>query len=45
MGIIVREMVMVTLEIDDKAEVVSEVIYMVKVEEEVDLTKVQMLDT
>ena len=43
-GIIVREMVMVILEIEDKAEKILEVTCMVKVEEEVDLTKVQMLD-
>ena len=44
MGMIVREMVMVILEIEDKAEEILEVTCMVKVEEEVDLTKVQMLD-
>ena len=42
MEIIVREMV--TLEIEHKAEVISEVICMIKVEAEVDVTKVQMLD-
>ena len=40
----VREMAMVILEIEDKAEVILEVTSMVKVEEEVDLTKAQMLD-
>ena len=42
MGIIVREMV--SLEIEDKAEEILEVTCMAKVEEEVGLTKVQMLD-
>ena len=44
MGIIVREMAMVILEIEDKAEEILEVTCMAKVEEEVDLTKVQMLN-
>ena len=44
MGIIVREMPMVILEIEDKAEEILEVTCMAKVEEEVDLTKVQMLN-
>ena len=44
MGMIVREMVMVVLEIEDNAEEILEVTCMVKVEEEVDLTKAQMLD-
>ena len=44
MGMVVREMVMVILEIEEKAEEILEVTCMVKVEEEVDLTKVQMLD-
>ena len=39
-----QRMVMVILEIEDKAEEILEVTCMVKVEEEVDLTKVQMLD-
>ena len=41
MGIMVREMVMVILEIEDKAEEILEVTCMVEVEEEVDLTKAQ----
>ena len=45
MGIITREMGMVLLEIENKAKEILEVYYMVKVEEEVGLTKVQMLDT
>ena len=44
MQMIVREMVMVILEIEDKAEEILEVTCMVKVEEEVDSTKAQMLD-
>ena len=44
MVIITREMGMVLLEIEDKAEEILEVLCMVKVEEEVDLTKVLMLD-
>ena len=44
MGIIVRELVMVILEIEDKAEEILEVTCMVKVEEEIYLTKAQMLD-
>ena len=44
MGIMVREMVMEISEVEDKVEVVSEVICKVKVEEEVGLIKVQMLD-
>ena len=43
-GIMVREMVMDILEAEDKVEVILEENCMVKVEEEVDLTKVQMLD-
>ena len=42
MEIITREMGIVLLEIEDKAEKILEVICMVGVEEEVDLTKVQM---
>ena len=42
MGIITREMEIVLLEIEDEAEEILEVLCMVKVEEEVDLTKVQM---
>ena len=41
-GMIVREMGI--LEIEDKAEEILEVTCMVKAEEEVDLTKAQMLD-
>ena len=37
-------MVMVTLETEDKVEVISEVVCEVKVEKKVDLTKVQMLE-
>ena len=44
MGVTVREMGMVLLGIENKAEEILEVLCMVKVEEEVDLTKVQMLD-
>ena len=44
MGIITREMGIVLLEIEDKAEEILEVLCVVKVEEEVDLTEVQMLD-
>ena len=44
MGIIVREMAMVFLEIGNKVEEILELTCVVKVEEEVDLTKVQMLD-
>ena len=44
MGIITREMGIVLLEIEDKAEEILEVPCMVKEEEKVDLTKVQMSD-
>ena len=44
MGEMVREIGMVLLEIEDKAEEVLEVTCIVKVEEEVGLRKVQMLD-
>ena len=44
MRIITRKMGIVLLEIEDKAEEILEVLCMVKVEEEVDLTKVQMSD-
>ena len=44
MRIMVREMEMIILEIEDKAEKILEITSMVKVEEEVDLTKAQMLD-
>ena len=44
MGIMVREMAMDPLGIEDKAKEILEVTCMVKVEEEVDLTKAQMLD-
>ena len=44
MGLMVREMGMVLLEIEGKAEEISEVHSMVKVEDEVGLIKVQMLD-
>ena len=45
MGIIVREMAMVPLGIEDKAKEILEAHSMVKVEDEVDLIKVQILDT
>ena len=44
MGVITREMGIVLFEIEDKAKEILEVLSMVKVEEEVDLTKVQMSD-
>ena len=44
MGIMVKEMGMVLLEIEGKPEEILEAHSMVKVEDEVDLTKVQMLD-
>ena len=44
MGLRVREVGMVLLEIEGKAEEILEVHSMVKVEDEVGLTKVQMLD-
>ena len=44
MGIITREVGIVLLEMEDKAEEILEVLCMVKVEEEVDLTRVQMSD-
>ena len=44
MGVITREMGIVLLEIEDRAEEILEVLCMVKVDEEVDLTKVQMSD-
>ena len=44
MGVMVREMGMVLLEIEKKAKKILEVYYVVKVEEQVGLTKVQMLD-
>ena len=44
METMVREMGMVLLEIEGKAEEILEVHSMVKVEDEVGLTKVQMLD-
>ena len=44
MGIITRKMGIVLLEIEDKAKEILEVFFVVKVEEEVDLTKVQMSD-
>ena len=43
MGIIVREMGMVILELEDKAKEILVVTCMVKVEDEVGLTKVQTL--
>ena len=43
-GMMVREMGMVLLEIEGKAEEILEVLSVVKVEDEVGLTKVQMLD-
>ena len=45
MGIIIREMGIILLKIEDKAKEILEVLCAVKVEEEVGLTKVQMLDT
>ena len=44
MGIIVREMAMVPLGIEGKTKEILEAHSIVKVEEEVDLTKTQMLD-
>ena len=44
MGVMAKEMGMVLLEIEGKAEVILKVHSVVKVEDEVDLTKVQMLD-
>ena len=44
MGIMVREMGVVPLEIEGKAEEILEVHSMVKVEDEVDSIKVKMLD-
>ena len=44
MGVMAKEMGMVLLEIEGKAKEILEVYSMVKVEDEVDLTKVQMLD-
>ena len=43
-GVIVREMVMGILETEDKAGKILEVTCMIKAEEEVDLTKAQVLD-
>ena len=43
-GIMVREMVMEIFEAEDKVEVILEALCKVKVEEEVGLIKVQMLD-
>ena len=45
MGIMVREMGMVLLEIEDKAKDILEVHSVVEVEDEVGSTKVLMLDT
>ena len=45
MGIVVREMAMVCLGIEDKAKEILEAHSVVKVEDEVDLIKVQILDT
>ena len=44
MGIMVRETVMEILEVEDKVEVILGAIWEVKVEEEVGLIKVQVLD-
>ena len=44
MGIMVRETVMEILEVEDMVEVILGAICEVKVEEEVDLAKVQILD-
>ena len=43
-GIIVRETILKILEAEDKVEVILEIICMIKVEAEVDMTKVLMLD-
>ena len=45
MGLMVREMGMVLLEIEGKAKEILEVHSMVKVEDKVGLIKAQMLDT
>ena len=45
MGIVVREMAMVCLGIEDKAKEILEAHSVVKVEDEVDLINVQILDT
>ena len=45
MGLMVREMGMILLEIEGKTEKILEVHYVVKVEDEVGSTLVQMLDT
>ena len=42
--VMAKEMGIVRLEIEDKAKEILEVLNVVKVEEEVDLTKVQMSD-
>ena len=44
MGVMAKEMGMVLLEIEGKPEEILEAHSVVKVEDEVDLTKVQMLD-
>ena len=44
MGIIVRETILEILEVEDKVEEILEAILEVKVEEEVDLTRVQILE-
>ena len=44
MGVTAKEMGMVLLEIEDKAKEMLEVHFVVKVEDKVSLTKVQMLD-
>ena len=44
MGVMAKEMGMVLLEIEGKAEEILEAHSMVKVEDEVNLTKAQMLD-
>ena len=44
MGVMAKEMGMVLLQIEGKAEETLEVHSVVKVEDKVDLTKVQMLD-
>ena len=43
-GVMAKEMGMVLLEIEGKANEILEVHSMVNIEDEVDLTKVQMLD-
>ena len=44
MGILVRETILEILEVEDKVEEILEAILEVKVEEEVDLTRIQILE-